>query len=473
MGERNARFSMIMGPLGSGKTFGCIERLLAHSAEQKPNRQGVRPTRHVIVRNTYRDLFSTTIKDFREVFTEPHMGRMKVSGFEPPTFHGLFNLPDGTVCKPEFVFIALDRDAHVTKLRGIQATSFWFNEVKELRKAIVDMADARIGRYPTMIAGGVECTWHGVLGDTNACDEDHWYYRLAEEEHPHGWRFFRQPGGVYDTGLKDGRGRIVWRVNEDAENVGNLPVNYYDNLIHGKDDDWISVNLGNEYGFSVEGKPVHPGYVDSVHCLPADPTQTPTDLRIGVDFGRTPAAAIVSFDPAFGRYTCIDELVTEDMSAALFGPELKLYLDSNYLGVPVQAWGDPAGTSKGQATEYTPIDVMVAAGIPVQPAPSNAPILRRAAVAKPLRELCMDGRPRLMIAPRARMIRKGLMGGFNYRRMQIAGTERFTEEPDKNMYSHPVEALEYGMLGSGEIHQALTGPPRQRRHEQQRYARTA
>ncbi len=35
-----------------------------------------------------------------------------------------------------------------------------------------------------------------MLGDTNAPDEDHWYYRLAEETRPEGWEFFRQPGGL-------------------------------------------------------------------------------------------------------------------------------------------------------------------------------------------------------------------------------------------------------------------------------------
>ena len=43
--------------------------------------------------------------------------------------------------------------------------------------------------YPPIRAGG--CTWRGVIMDSNACDEDHWWYRLAEEEHPSGWEFSR------------------------------------------------------------------------------------------------------------------------------------------------------------------------------------------------------------------------------------------------------------------------------------------
>ena len=53
------------------------------------------------------------------------------------------------------------------------------------------------------------------------------------------------------------------------------------------------------------------------------------------------------------------------------------------------------------------------------------------------------------------MIRKGLQGGFCYRRVQVSG-ERYTDEPDKNEYSHPVEALEYALQGEGEGRQALS-----------------
>jgi hypothetical protein len=48
------------------------------------------------------------------------------------------------------------------------------------------------------------------------------------------------------------------------------------------------------------------------------------------------------------------------------------------------------------------------------------------------------------------MLRKGLQGGFHYRRMHIAGTERYTDEPDKNEFSHVVESAEYALLGGGE-----------------------
>jgi hypothetical protein len=54
----------------------------------------------------------------------------------------------------------------------------------------------------------------------------------------------------------------------------------------------------------------------------------------------------------------------------------------------------------------------------------------------------VDGVPVFQIGPKATKVRKGLMGGYCYRRMQVSG-ERFTDKPDKNEFSHPVEAFEY------------------------------
>lgn len=462
----NHRVDAIMGPLGSGKTYGAIQRLLRHMCEQAPNPVGQRPTRFYAVRNTYPDLMSTTVKDFIAVFAG--MGVMKMGSLEPPTFHVQFRLEDHTVVKSEVIFLSLDREDDVRKLRGSQATGFWLNEMKELVKAVVDMADLRHGRYPSMADGGVRPTWHGMIGDTNAPDEDHWYYKLAEEDRPEGWHFHRQPGGVFAKGKKP-NGRTVWGLNDHAENLENLPEAYYERGIQGKEDDWIAVMLSNEYGFVIDGKPVHPEYRDSVHCaLEPIPYEKGYPIVLGLDFGRTPACALLQYIDAAGRWHQIDEYVTIDMSAALFAPELKRYIDRKYPGAKVEGWGDPAGDASGQTVETTPIQILRAHGIPCRPTASNQPTLRRAALANPLTRICMDGQPGFMIGPNCKITRKGLMGGFCYRRLKIAGSDRYTDEPDKNMYSHPVEALEYGLQGAGEGRAALEMKPAMRRHRGKR-----
>lgn len=442
------RVELIMGPLGSGKTVQSCQKIFQAMCNQAPNREGVRPSRFYAVRNTFPDLTTTTIKDWLELYRD--LGKYTGGGLEPPTHRLDFDLEDGTNVKAEMIFLALDRPDAVKKLRGAQATGFWLNEVKELSKAVVDMADLRHGRYPSKAAGRVSCTWHGMIGDTNAPDEDHWYYTLAEEDHPEGWRFHRQAGGV----LVEGDGFIP---NLEAENLGNLPVGYYIKGMQGKSKDWIKVNLANEYGFVADGKPVYPEYVDSVHCLTEEYVPDKNlPIRLGFDWGRTPACAFEQYIPAWGRYIGFDEFVTEDMSAATFAPELKGYIDRNYPGFKFEmGGGDPSG-GKGQATEMTPFKVMWKHGIKVQPAHSNDPLMRRSSVINLLKKLCMDGKPAFMISPRAKMWRKGLAGGFCYKRVLVVGEPRYHDEPDKNKYSHICEAGEYGLMAAGEGRKATT-----------------
>lgn len=458
-----ARVSLIRGPLGSGKTYQCIQKILVLMCEQDPDAQGTRKSRWYAIRNTYPDLFSTTVKDWIDLFGD--LGSFTQGNKEPPTHRIDFDLDDGTRVVAEMIFLAMDREDHVKKLRGAQATGFWLNETKELPKSVVDMADLRHGRYPSAMDGGP--TWHGMVGDTNAPDDDHWYYNLAENVKPEGWEFFTQPGGL----VKTPSGAYI--ENPEAENLNNLPEGYYTRGKEGKSTDWIDVNLCNEYGRVQSGKPVHPEYVDSVHCS-VDEIQYNKELPliIGMDYGRTPAAAILQRNAM--RYVCIDEFCATDMSAALFAPNLKLHLDKHYPGAKVEGWGDPAGDHKGQATEDTPIKVVQAAGIPCSPCFTNEVLIRRAAVARPLTRMAMDGRPALMVSPKCKMIRKGLSGAFCYRRVQVAGDERYTDEPEKNAWSHPVEALEYGLLGAGEGHEALSSgndPGAAARAEKREHAR--
>ena len=206
--------------------------------------------------------------------------------------------------------------------------------------------------------------------------------------------------------------------------------------LQGKTDDWIKVNLANEYGFVSSGKPVHPLYTDSIHCL--GDAYTPNNdapVVLGFDFGRTPACAFLQRD-ALGRWICFDEFCMTDSGAVDFAPSLKRYIDANYPQCKFRGWGDPSGDNKNQANADTPFKIMRAAGIPCTPTLSNDPSLRRAALEMPMKELCMDGKPRFLISPKAKMIRKGLQGGFCYRRLQLSG-EKYTDEPDKNEYSSP------------------------------------
>ena len=102
---------------------------------------------------------------------------------------------------------------------------------------------------------------------------------------------------------------------------------------------------------------------------------------------------------------------------------------------------------------------MDAEGVSLTPAPTNDFTLRRESVAKLLTTLTMLGRPQLVISPKCRMLRKALAGGYKYRRLNTSGSDRYSEKPDKNMYSHVAEALQYLCIGLGHGYDLMSKKP--------------
>lgn len=439
----------VMGPVGSGKTAAFIVKCLKIIMEQRTQRDGVRRVRAAITRNTYADLLSTTIRDWREIVTD-EMGRFTVG--HPPEHRLRFSMEDGSRVECDVLFVALDRPDHVKKLRGMQLTFAWMNETKEQPKAVLDMLTTRVGRYPKLADGG--CSWDGVLGDYNAPDEDDWMYELEQQCRLGAlpdYEFMIQPGGVV---LLDGK----WTVNPDAENLMNLRPGYYERLMQGKTQDFIRVNLGNQYGSVFDGKPVHAEYNDDVHCWrEVLAPMAGIEIIVGMDYGLTPAAVFLQHLPN-GRWHAIDEVVCEDMGAERFAEQLQRKA-AEFQGLAAQnAWepfsfkwyGDPSGDNRAQTDEETVQAVLVANKIPARACSSNDVVLRRAALDRPLCRM-IGGRPGFILSPKCKMLRKALRGGWCYQRLQVSGTtDRFQTEPAKNKYSHVGEACEYALLDSGE-----------------------
>lgn len=434
----DAFYRGVMGPVRGGKSSAMCIELYSRAIRQAPDKAGIRNTRWVVVRNTYRELQDTTIKTWQDWFKPQYFGRINQNTM---THEINVKSPDGTKIHMEVLFRALDRPDDVKKLLSMEVTGAWVNEAREIPKGIIDALGDRSGQYPAMKDGG--CTWRGVMMDTNPPDDDHWWYRLAEEERPTGWEFWKQPGGLIEV-----EGKFF--PNPKAENIENLEKDYYLTRMAAKSDAYIRVYYCAQYGFVKEGKPVYSEYVDAVHCS-SDILQVVPDIPIyvGIDFGLTPAAVFGQRLP-IGRWQWFDELVTEDMGALRFGDLLAAKMRGEYSGFEFDIYGDPAGEARAQTDEKTPFDILKARGIPAKPAPTNDFTLRREAVAVQMTRLAMDGKPAFQISPRCKVTRKGMAGGYRYRRLQVAGDERYEDKPDKNKYSHPCEAGQYLMIGAGE-----------------------
>lgn len=422
----------IRGPVGSGKSTAASWEIHRRSREQTPSPEGRRKTRFAVVRNTYRELADTTLKTWLDWFPEDIVGKFNYGDM----VHHI-QIED---VECEVMFRALDRPDDVKKVLSLELTGAWVNEAREVPKAVIDALGDRVGRYPAMKDGG--CTWRGVICDTNSPDTDHWWYRLAEEERPINWEFFSQPGGLIEINGK-------WLTNPAAENLANLEADYYETRYPGKSRGYVQIYYANQYGFVQEGKPVYPEYVDDVHCAKdVLPPISGLEIQVGIDFGLTPAA-VLGQQTARGQWRWIDEVVTEDMGAVRFSEVLNAHLARHYQGYQFKFTGDPAGDNRSESDETTPFEILRNRNIDAFPADTNDPTIRREAVAGPLNRM-IDGMPGLVISPKCKVTRKGMAGGYAYRRMQVAGDERYHDKPDKNKYSHPCEAGQYLMLGGGE-----------------------
>lgn len=433
----NAFYRGIMGPVGSGKSTAMCMELIQRAQRQAPGQDGLRRSRFAVVRNTYRELADTTLKTWLDWFPEDLFGR-----FSRTSMTHVLRFGD---VRMEVLFRSLDRPGDVKKLLSLELTGAWFNEARELPKAIIDAMGDRVERFPPKRDGG--CTWAGVIMDTNPPDTDHWWYRLAEEERPKGWAFFHQPGGLLELSGQGGQASFV--PNPAAENLANLPAAYYLKRMEGKPADHVRVYYCAKYGSVQDGKPVFPEFHSSVHVAQESLRAVEgAVLHVGLDFGLTPAAVFGQREST-GRWLWLGELVAEDMGMTRFAGELRRVIAARWPGFEVLVHGDPAGVQRSQVDERTAFDILRASGIDARPAPSNDPLLRREAVALPLTRM-VDGGPGLLVSPDCRVLIKGMAGAYRYKRVELAGEERFRDEPDKNRYSHVCDAAQYLMIGAGE-----------------------
>ena len=413
------RISMIMGPVGSGKSVATMMKIIRLAGQQEPNWEGVRKTRWAVVRNTYAQLEDTTIKTWHAWYPPPHWGKWKVSRTE---YKMKWQMEDGTVVECEVMFRALDRPDQVDNLLSAEYTGAWFNEARHIDVDIFDMMDNRIGRYPD--PNESRCSWLGIMLDTNPPDEDNWIYKLFEEKRPDNAIAFYQPSGL----------------SPEAENLQNLPEGYYQNIIKTKDEYYVHVYVKGQYGYLRTGKPVYPEYNDHVHCSPSVTAIAGLPLYIGLDFGLTPACVIcqMTFD---GRLLVLDEVTSTRAGIKQFLSVVQPYIAQAYPDHDIEAWVvDPAGDQKGQNDLTSPIDTMMDAGVFAQKGQQD-PVMRIEAVKNQLNRM-VDGNPAIMLSPKARMLRKGFTGHYQYRRMQVS-KEKYTEKPDKNEASHVHDALQY------------------------------
>jgi hypothetical protein len=496
--------AFIIGPVGSGKTVPSLQRILDIGAEQAPSPDGVRRSRFAVVRNTMPELRSTTAQTYQQIYPADHFGDII---WRSPATHVI--KPRGTDLEIETSLIALDKPKDVKKLLSLELTGAFINEVREVPRAILTRMTERVGRY------GVNerpTTWSGIWADTNPPDSDHWLYQWDQVDTPAGYRFFHQPPGVIEvvpvgrngaeivdqnfpeyqgTRLTSaqvlvwyrGRARRVecpieviraadrhWIVNPWQENlvalsrvdVGTNPLgarSYYGRALAGKTLEEIQSYLQGVYVFVTDGRRVIPQYNAQVHAVDHLPVLPDEPILIGADIGGgtlQPSALLFQRHPR-GVYLCHREVVCFDMGVKRFGELVIDALVQHFpehvrRGLTGTGWGDPAGEKRDEIFETKSFDYLRNEfGIDLRAAPSQDPKLRQAALSAPC-ERMIDGKPGVLVNKKGcPTLHKGLMGAWYFKRVQVTGEERYSDQPVKNDESHICDGASYGFLGAGEF----------------------
>ena len=429
--ESSKAIRAICGPYGSGKSSGMIMDIIEKAKNQNPDSTGTRKTRWAVIRNKYPQLKDTTIKTFHH-WVIPGPDYFGLYNKTDHAFYVKFPLEDRTLVDCEVLFRALDRPEHVSNLLSMELTGAWFNEIREIPKVLFDNMDGRVGRFPPENDGG--CTWSGILADTNPCDTDHWFYRLFEEQLPNDptiqekYAIFHQPSGR----------------SAQAENIKNLKKDYYKNLVIGKPIEWIKVYVDGEYGSTREDQPVYPNYCDSIHCapLPLTPTRG-LPLILGWDFGLN-ASCVMSQYKTNGQLQVIDEVVGERIGIKrLVRDVVKPILQTAYAGLSIISTGDRSGNRESDTDERSCLQELRAAGLPCIPSRTNAWLPRFTVVDEMLTRRITGDQPAFLLSPKCKILRKGFISGYKFKRMPIAGYDMYKEEPDDNIYTHPQDCIQY------------------------------
>jgi len=369
--------------------------------------------RWAIVRDTWENLRSTTLKSFFDWFPPGVFGTWHQG-------HKTFTWAEG-VAKGEVEFLGMDDPQDATKLMSRELGGFAIDEPAPavgntgVDEMIFSLALTRL-RQPGM-------KWYGAKLAENNPDEAHWTYRR-----------FVDPG---DPDFK------VWQPSI-PENEKNLPANYYSEmrktLAHRPD--LVRRFVEGEFGFQQIGHKVTPQWSDKLHLATGLMAMPRQQLILLWDFGHNPTCIITQKTP-MGYWNVLDALVGDGIGVEelIEGAVIPL-LQADYPKHPIRHIGDPAGNEREQTSIHRSAVKAIKARIggpwrsgPVKPDERIEPL--RAALTKTI-----QGKGIIQVdRHRAAKVWHALRGGWHY---NVARTGLVSTAPVKDEHSHPGDAMSYG-----------------------------
>lgn len=211
-----------------------------------------------------------------------------------------------------------------------------------------------------------------------------------------------------------------------------------------------------EIDFTIrEGLPIYKTFNEQRHVAP-HPIKAVKGVPIlrGWDFGGTPACAITQRLFTVPRWNIFPSLFVPNdqfMGIIRFAAEVISYCNIAYPGYEFVEYADPAGNSRNDNDERTcfqtlsgspDLPIKEGGGYGLNVIPGEVTWQGRfESMEMALSRQEEDGICFLQVDPRERFIIDAFTSG--YRRKKVAGKDLYTDEVDKNEYSHVMNGLEY------------------------------
>lgn len=471
------------GPVGCGKTIGFATKFQHHAAKQKGrlNSRGqlIRDAAYLWVRDTYPNVDANLIPSWHKVVPK-NQGRFVQS---TPRVHefAMVLKRDGHIldrdAKPiDIVRVkcqwrALGDQAVDVALQGAEFSAGMVDEADKSSSDVVTYLVGRVGRFGDLDPEQVVDPFIGM--GQNGCDDENWTYKLLanqsmDEELERlllagsGGRklidYIEYPPAILEGPEIPGG----WMVNPEAENLGNLPANYYPTqyAFAKKQGNQIYIDrmLLGKFTPPLCGRTVFPEYVDELHsgefeAIPGLPLLIFADQDI---LGAVLVAQMVKGQlRILEEISCVfederDEIHVVQMGGETLGRQVRDLITQRYAGFEIgDAVCDPAGAAGEGAINHKSWrqEFQKGLGHRVRKArvPKNAIAPRLKAVRDRLAPMYGDVRG-LMVHKRCSMLRRAFRTKYYYVRIgKGSGDGYYSDVPKKVQgYSDLMDALQYG-----------------------------
>jgi len=329
--------------------------------------------------------------------------------------------------------------------RGKECTAFWLPEFDtHASSAILSYCTNRVGRFPEpedRPETAPTIAYAGVWGDANTPTIGSWFEKEFYGQARPGITVHKQPPG-YDPDEPDGFHVLA----ENKANLKKIRPDYYRNMASTMEEADVRRLLQCKLTYGRLGVPVHPAFDETKHVGPSDmepDPELPVLIGVDVDFK---GAATFGQRSLFGQWSVYAEVVAEDapdgeMDVIEFADAIVNTMKTVFPRCKKALLiVDPAAKARSTLNRQLSWaqELSVRTKIAVVPAPTNDPLIRRTALARPLKR-----HGGWNAHPRCTWLINALNGGFHYPKKGNGSSQ----SAKKNEFSSVGESAEYMAMG--------------------------